>query len=68
MRLPNGTTFDEYYVLSYPTWVNVNAETTDGRIVLERQHRNGIRQVSTEICAGGVEDGESSLETARREL
>lgn len=68
VRLPDGRVNDEYYVLSYPTWINVIAETTDDRLILERQYRHGIRRVSTEICAGVAEAGESPLEAARRKL
>lgn len=68
VQLPNGRIFDEYYVLSYPTWVNVIAETTDGKLLIERQYRHGIRQVSFEICAGCVEKGETPLQGAKREL
>ncbi len=27
VKLPNGTVHDEYYVLEYPDWINVIAET-----------------------------------------
>ena len=34
VKLPNGKVYDEYYVLSYPTWINVIAETEDGELIL----------------------------------
>lgn len=68
VKLPNGKVYDEYYVLSYPTWVNVIAETTDGLLILERQYRHAVREVSIGICAGCVEEGETPLEGAKREL
>ena len=52
VALPDGRENDEYYVLEYPEWVNVIAETTDGRLILERQYRHALDVVSTEICAG----------------
>lgn len=54
VELPNGTVHDEYYVLEYPTWINVVAETEEGMLVLERQYRHGLQIVSTETCAQGV--------------
>ena len=36
VQLPDGRIYDEYYVLSYPGWVNVIAETEDGNIILEK--------------------------------
>ena len=32
VQLPNGKIYDEYYVLSYPKWINVIAETEDGNL------------------------------------
>lgn len=68
VALPDGRENDEYYVLEYPEWVNVIAETTDGRLILERQYRHALDVVSTEICAGVVEQGEVPLHAAKREL
>nr|WP_077195789.1 NUDIX hydrolase [Prevotella ihumii] len=68
VQLPNGTVHDEYYVLSYPTWINVIAETKEGKIIIERQYRHGLGVVSTEICAGCVEENEEPLAAAKREL
>ena len=68
VQLPNGTVHPEYYVLEYPKWVNVLALTKDGQFVMVRQYRHGLGVVSTELCAGVVEDGEDPLEGAKREL
>ncbi len=68
VRLPDGRVSPEFYVLEYPDWVNVVAVTADGNIILERQWRHALGEVSTEIPAGVVEAGETPLEAARREL
>ncbi|MDE6418463.1 MAG: NUDIX hydrolase [Duncaniella sp.] len=68
VRLPNGVIHPEYYVLEYPRWINIIAITKDGRFVMVRQYRHGLGIVSTELCAGVVEDGEDTLEGAKREL
>ncbi len=68
LMMPSGKIHNEYYVLHYPGWVNVIAETTDGRLILERQYRHGIGRVVTEICAGTMEEGETPLEAIKREL
>ena len=68
VRLPNGKIYDEYYVLEYPTWINVIALTKDGRFVMVKQYRHGLSIVATELCAGVAEEGEDPLQTARREL
>lgn len=68
VRLPNGKVYDEYYVLEYPTWINVIALTKDGRFVMVKQYRHGLGIVATELCAGVAEKGEDPLQTAQREL
>lgn len=68
VQLPNGTIHDEYYVLEYPTWVNVIAITAEGEYVMVEQYRHGLQDVFTEIVAGVVEDGEPPIDAAKREL
>ncbi len=68
VKLPNGTVHNEYYVLEYPEWVNVIAEDTEGRLIIEQQYRYALGEVSTEICAGVAEKGEDVLAAAQREL
>lgn len=68
VRLPNGVVLDDYYVLEYPTWVNVIAITTEGKFVLERQYRHGLQDIEYEICAGACEGDEEPLIAAKREL
>jgi 8-oxo-dGTP pyrophosphatase MutT (NUDIX family) len=58
----------DFYVLDSPDWVNVIPITEENDIILIRQYRHGIREVTLEIPGGIVEPGDSPLETARREL
>ncbi len=51
VRLPDGTVHPEYYVLEYPTWVNVIALTPEGKFVMVKQYRHGLGIVATELCA-----------------
>lgn len=68
VRLPTGAVNDEYYVLEYPTWVNVIAIDREGRFVMVEQYRHGLQEVFTELVAGVAEEGETPLEAAQREL
>lgn len=68
VQLPNGVINDEFYILEYPTWVNVLAVTEDGKYVMVEQFRQGLGDVFTELCAGVVEEGEDPETAARREL
>ena len=68
LQLPDGRIIDEYYVLEYPDWVNVIAITTDGRFVMEKQYRHGLGVHSIELPCGVMEEGETPIEAAKREL
>lgn len=68
VELPTGAVHPEYYVLEYPTWVNIIAITKNGRFVMVEQYRHGLRDIFTELVAGVVEEGEQPIAAAKREL
>jgi 8-oxo-dGTP pyrophosphatase MutT (NUDIX family) len=55
-------------VLETPDWVNVVAMTPEQRLVVVRQYRFGIEDITTEIPGGVVDRGEAHEAAARREL
>ena len=67
-QLPDGRINYEYYVLEYPDWVNIIAITEDGDFVLERQYRHALGNTCYELPCGVIEEGETPLEAAKREL
>ncbi len=80
-RLPDGTIFEPYYSYSRRDYVVIVATDEEGHYICVRQYRHGIKQVTTEFCAGGIErsDGreygkdddshsEMALDAAKREL
>ena len=81
-RLPDGTVFEPFYSYSRRDYVVIVASDTDGNYLCVRQFRQGIRTVTTEFPAGGIErkDGrqyggsgdagsaEDALAAAKREL
>lgn len=66
--LPNGNIVPSFYVIEYPEWVNVFALTQDDQVVMVKQYRHGIKEISIEIPGGVVDEGESIEEAAKREL
>ena len=68
LELPNGNIKEEYYVLEYPTWVNMVAITEDEKILFVRQYRHGAGEIFIELPAGVVEEGEDPKVAASREL
>lgn len=81
-RFPDGTVFEPFYSLSRRDYVVIVAADCDGNYLCVRQFRQGIKEVTTEFPAGGVErsdgreygkggDGalaEDRLAAAKREL
>ena len=69
LRMPDGKLVPEYYVLEYPTWVNIIALTPDDRMLLVRQYRPALDITRYELCAGVMDPSDASpLEAAQREL
>ena len=68
LELPNGNIKDEYYVLEYPTWVNMVGVTVEGTILFVRQYRHGANELMLELPAGVVEEGEDLQDAAVREM
>lgn len=80
-RFPDGSVFEPFYTYSRRDYVVIVASDTDGKYLCVRQFRQGIRQVTTEFPAGGIErkdkkqyghfediSAEDSLSAAKREL
>jgi ADP-ribose pyrophosphatase len=57
-----------YTYLAVPRAVFVVPVTDRGEVVLVRQYRHPVRDWTLEVPAGSVEDGETPLEAAEREL
>lgn len=80
-QFPDGTSFGPYYTYSRRDYAVIVAYDTEGNLICVRQFRPGIREVTTEFTAGGLErtdgkeygnrDGKASedaLACAKREL
>lgn len=80
-RFPDGSVFEPYYTYSRRDYVVIIASDEEKNYLCVRQFRPGIRTVTTEFPAGGIErsDGkeyggsgdisaEDALEAAKREL
>jgi 8-oxo-dGTP pyrophosphatase MutT (NUDIX family) len=59
---------NEFYVVEAPDWINVVAVTEANEFVLVRQYRHGTRDFTVEIPGGMVDEGETPLDSAKREL
>ena len=59
---------NDCHQLSMPEYTVVFAETDDGRVIVERQYRHGIGEVTLMLPAGLKEEGEEPVQAAQREL
>jgi 8-oxo-dGTP pyrophosphatase MutT (NUDIX family) len=67
-RHPASGVIHPFYVISVGDWVNVLPLTDEGRVVLVRQWRHGIKDFSVEIPGGMADEGETPGQAAQREL
>ena len=80
-RFPDGSVFEPFYSYSRRNYVVIVASDNEGRYLCVHQFRQGIKEVTTEFPAGGIErkDGkeygsakdlpsEDALSAAKREL
>lgn len=57
-----------FYRLECPDWCNVIGLTSDNKVILIEQYRQGVQQVTLEIPGGVLDDGEDAKTAAAREL
>jgi len=66
-RSPAGETHD-FFRIDSADWVNVVPLTSRGEVVMIRQYRHGLRDLTLEIPGGLVDPGEEPVRAAGREL
>lgn len=67
VRLPDGAEATREYIV-HPGAVTIIPVLDSGALVMERQYRYPLGRELVELPAGKIDPGESTLETARREL
>lgn len=68
VRLPSGRIVDDYYRIDAPDYVLIAARRDDGCVLMERHYKQCLGRVILTSPAGGVDQGETPLQAARREL
>ena len=58
----------DFFILESRDWVNIIPLTEDKEVVLIRQYRHGIGEITLEIPGGIIEQGDSPEKAAEREL
>lgn len=65
---PKGGRVDTYYVLELKDWVNCIAIDENDNVMMLRHYRHGVQKYLMEFIGGGMEEGESPEEAAKREV
>ena len=68
LRLPDGREVAGFHRIVMPDYALIYPETEDGRLILLRQYKHGVGEVSLTFPAGMFNPGEQPLEVAEREL
>ena len=68
IKLPSGRIVDDYYRIQLPEYVMVYAQGDDNKVLLERQYKHALCAISIALPTGSLEEGETPLETGKREL
>ena len=65
---PRTNKESDFYIIESSDWVNIIPVTPDNQVILIRQYRHGIQEVTLEIPGGLIEAGDSPKKAAEREL
>ena len=68
VELPDGKVLDDFYVWEGLDVVMIVPITTDNKLVLVKQYKHGIDDITVEFPAGYIEDMNDIKNEAKREL
>lgn len=67
-EFPDGRIIEPYYIVELPDWCNTIVVTKEERIILVRQYRYPVDQVTFELPGGIIEKDERPIDAAKREM
>jgi 8-oxo-dGTP pyrophosphatase MutT (NUDIX family) len=68
VEIPSGKIINDFYVVEGNELVAILAIDKDKNIMLVEQYRHAVKGVTIDLPGGSVDNGESPLEAAKREL
>jgi ADP-ribose pyrophosphatase len=66
-KKPDGTLIPAYYVVEMPASVMVFPLIGDDQVLMVKQYRHPVAEISIELPGGFIDAGETALEAAKRE-
>lgn len=66
-EFPDGTN-DDFYIRGEKSAAGVLALTEDNKVILAKQYRPGPDEIIKELPGGLIDEGETSIDTAKKEL
>ncbi len=68
VQLPDGRIIPDYHHLDAGEFVTILTETADRNFLILRQYRHGVRRIGLALPGGRIDDDETPLDAAKREL
>ena len=68
VKLPDGQIIDDLHHLVMPEYVVIYPVTSDNKVIMLQAYRHGVGDVTYLFPGGLIDDGETMLEAAKREL
>ncbi len=68
VRLPTGQIIDDYHRIEVHNAVMLLVEDIDEKLLVYKEYRHGVAEVSLTFPAGGIEKNENIYDAAKREL
>lgn len=68
VRLPNGKVVPDYYGVKMPHYTAVFVLTEDCKIIILRNYRHAINEITLSMPGGMLDPGEDPIEGIKREL
>ena len=68
IKLPNGTIVNDFHHLVMPEYVVVYPVTSNDKIIMLEAYRHGVGHITHSLPGGLIDEGETPLFAAKREL
>jgi ADP-ribose pyrophosphatase len=68
IKLPNGEIVDDFHHLDMPEYVVIYPVTASQKVIMLKSYRHGVGDITQLFPGGLIDEGETPLDAAKREL